>query len=121
MFDVINIEAHHFFECRITAPRHLPQPSQAWFGGQAAQMPGLIAGHFIGGGGAWSHPAHFAPGDIPQLGQFIEAGTAQQLAHPGTPGIVADFENRAIGFVLGDEFGFASLGVFDQSTRVSRF
>ena len=47
-----------------------------------------------------SNDAHIALQDVPQLGQLIEAGLADKLAHTGNARVVLDLEHGTIHLVL---------------------
>ena len=56
--------------------------------------------HLAGKRRAGANDAHIALQDVPQLGQLIEAGLADKLAHAGNARVVLDLEHRTIHFVL---------------------
>ena len=56
--------------------------------------------HLAGKRRAGTDNAHIALQDVPQLGQLIEAGLADKLAHTGNAGVVLDLEHGTIHFVL---------------------
>ena len=58
--------------------------------GQPLALPGIVALHQEQHLRPRAHQAHVAPGDVPELGQLVEAGAAQEAAHRGEAiGVVA--------------------------------
>ena len=50
-----------------------------------------------------AHQAHIAPEDIEELGQLVDTGLADELAHLGDAGIVLHLEHEAVHFVPGHQ------------------
>ena len=78
----------------------LPIAAQAWSHIQALLFVVAVLLHLAGKRRAGANDAHITLQDIPQLGQLIEAGLADKLAHTGNAGVVLDLEHGTIHFVL---------------------
>ena len=60
---------------------------------------------------AGAHQRHIAPQHIEELGQFVDAGTADEAPHAGDAGIVLHLEHQAVHLVPGHQVLFARFGV----------
>ena len=58
-----------------------------------------------------AHEAHFATEDVPELGELVNAGFAEEFADLGNAGVVGDFEDGAGHFVAVLEFAASVLGI----------
>mgnify|MGYP006955619280 CR=1 FL=1 len=99
--DVFHIQIHPLLKGEIVAVwGDLPVAAQA--GGHIQTLPFIVAVlfHLTGKCRAGANDAHITLQDIPQLGQLVDAGLADKLAHTGNAGVVLDLEHRAIHLVL---------------------
>src|SRR5690349_17418066 len=71
------------FKITLAARGYLPQPGQAWWNaGPEGTEPGVESLEMVLGEGTWSDEAHVPAYDVPQLGQLIQAGSAQKGPDP---------------------------------------
>ena len=95
--DVLDVQVHPLFKAQLVAMGcDLPVAAQA--GGHIQPLP-LIGGilcDLTGQCRARADDAHFALQHIEELGQLVDAGLAQELAHPGDAGVVLHLEHRAV-------------------------
>lgn len=87
LVDVLDVQVHPLFKAQLVAMRcDLPVAAQA--GGHIQPLP-LIGGilcDLTGQCRARADDAHFALQHVEELGQLVDAGLAQELAHPGDAG-----------------------------------
>lgn len=111
--DVGEVEGDPFFEVfDAVAAGDLPEAGEAGFDAEAAALGVFFdARNFVDGEGAGADEAHLAPEDVDELGKFVDAESAEPGAEGEDAGVVADFEDGAVHFVLGGEFFAHGFGV----------
>src|SRR5690606_4760100 len=99
----------------------LPKSSHARRHPQQIAAVFSVVFQFLRNNRPWADKAHFAHEDIPQLGQFIQTGAAENSPHAGNPRIVAKLKFRLkLGprcWVLLEILGQALLGIGDHGTE----
>ena len=111
--DVGEVEGDPFFEVfDAVAAGDLPEAGEAGFDAEAAALGVFFdAFDFVNGEGAGADEAHFATEDVEELGEFVDAEAAEPGAEGEDAGVVADFEDGAVHFVLDGEFLSHGFGV----------
>ncbi len=110
--DVLQVLGHPAVEVGVAAGADLPQAGHAGLHGEPRVVPLLVAVEVVEGVGSRSDQAHVAPQDVPELGQLVEAGAAQEAAHGRHAGIVVQLERGAAGdLVVGAQGGPLGVGV----------
>ena len=111
--DVGEVEGDPFFEVfDAVAAGDLPEAGEAGFDAEAAALGVFFdAFDFVDGEGAGADEAHFAAEDVEELGEFVDAEAAEPGAEGEDAGVVADFEDGAVHFVLSGEFLAHGFGV----------
>ena len=101
LLDVLQVQLQPLFEGEVIAVGgDLPVAAQARGDVQALLLIVAVLGHFSGEGRSGADDAHVAFENIYQLGQLVQAGFADELTHSSNPGVIPDFENGPIHFVL---------------------
>lgn len=122
--DVLCVQFDDFLEvCDLASAGNLPHARKAGFGGQSCAVVVLVFFPFIHRGGPGAYQGHIAFEDVEELGEFIQAGTADLLPDAGDlfsvhdfvaddAGIEVQFEHHAVGdTILSHEFLFSVLRV----------
>lgn len=79
----------------------MPDAGKTGFHAEAAAVAKLIKfSDFVIGERARADEAHLAAEDIPELGEFVDAGAPDEFAERGDARVLRHFENRAIHFVV---------------------
>src|SRR5579862_247852 len=91
VFDVVEIELHHFFKREPIAPGDLPEAGDAGKHFEAAQMNGAIILDFVRHRRAWADQAHLALKHVPKLRQFVDAELAQDAPDARDARVLCDF------------------------------
>src|SRR5436305_11482734 len=73
VFDVLEVEGHVGVEGGIAACGDLPQTGEAGLYVEAAKVLDIVALKVVDGMRTGADEAHFAPQDIPELRNFVEA------------------------------------------------
>ena len=81
-------------------------------------MPGLVLLELLHRGGAGPHQAHLPLEDVPELGQLVDAGGTDKLAHLGHPGVVLHLEHLALHLVLVHQVRLAVLGIHGHGAEL---
>src|SRR5262249_2216607 len=113
VFDVINIELRHLLERQTVTPADLRQAGQTGFDVQTFSVPGFITFDLIWNGRARTDQRHLAFEDVEDLGQLVEARSAQQGADAREPVAVDEF---VAGLILGAEVRVAN--AFDHPRHI---
>ena len=95
------------------AAADLPEPGDAGAGLAVGQDAGAVAAQFARQQRARPHDAHVALEHVDQLGQFVNAGAADQLANGGHPRVVGELE------VAGQVLHIVLAPAFEQFQHVS--
>lgn len=84
---VFEIEVEHLAESRAIFAIDLPPTGEAWGEAKASFVFFLVAVKLFWGAGSRADEAHFAAEDIDELGEFIEAGQAEEAASGDESGV----------------------------------
>ena len=60
VFGVVEVQLHHLVEGEVAAAADLPEAGEAGGDVEALAVPVAVSGDFVGCGGAWADPTHFA-------------------------------------------------------------
>src|ERR687889_743916 len=86
---VIRIHLHPLGIARVAPPTDLPEAGHTWLYSLVKLIHFAVFWHLDIHDGSGTCEAHLPEQDVPELGQLIQAGLAQQMADAGNAGIVA--------------------------------
>ena len=113
---VVAIQLNAFGVGGLAAAGHLPQAGDAGLYEAVVGEVGAVLFDFGGDDGAWADEAHAAGEDVPELGEFIERSTAEEVADAGNAGIVLELmclTPLGAGFRVSGEIIFEDLAGVD--------
>ena len=99
------------FERDVASTADLPNAGKARRYRKAHAVPRFVFRHFGWNWRARSNDGHFAFENIDELGQFVEAELAENMAERIDTRVVLHLEGFAAGFVQSHEFFFAFFGI----------
>ncbi len=110
--DVLAVEFDDFLKVGdIASAADLPHAGDAGLHGEAALVVIAVLVEFAHRRRSRAYEGHVTFEDIPELGEFIEGGLADEFADPGDTGVVLHFEHEAFHFILLHELGLAGFCV----------
>jgi len=90
---ILAIQCHALVVVQIVAAADLPQAGQAGGHAQVVFAGGaVVLVEFVAHDGAGADDAHLALHHVPELGQFVEAGLADEATDAGDAGVVLELE-----------------------------
>ena len=96
-FDVLDIEFELVFDGDRASAADLGQSGQAWFDQEALALSGVPFPGLLHVEGSWAYQRHIALEDVVELGQFVEAGSAEESAYGGQTAVAAGLGGGAEG------------------------
>src|SRR5262249_26757213 len=99
ILNVLQVEHYILLEGRIMARADLPKSGNAGEHVQATQVRKLVLLEVVNRMGTWTDNAHVSFQHVEDLGQFVNAITAEQFAHGGNSRIVGNLERGPVSLV----------------------
>ena len=110
--DIFHIQLHLLLEGDLRTARDLPGAGDAGDDLEPAAVGQGILIDLRGHRGARTDQGHIALEDVPQLGQFVDGGLADESADAGDPRVVPHLEeDTALHLVPCQQLGLAGLGI----------
>lgn len=82
--NILRIQLHHFLEiCNLASAAYLPHAGDSGFDGETGAVVEFVFFPFVECGWAGAYQGHVAFQDIEELGEFIQAGFADEVADSG--------------------------------------
>jgi hypothetical protein len=87
---VVNIENNAPPIVSVISTGNLPKPRNTWFGRQIPVQMAPISQQLFADHRSGAHQAHFSPDDIPELRQFVQAGTPKKATDARNTWVVTE-------------------------------
>ncbi len=100
--EIGDVKLDHFLECDPAASIDLPGAGQPWFSREPLPVVCAVEFDFVGDRGTWANQRHFAAQDVEELGQFVDAGLADEAANARDAGVVVQLVGEAALVVLAE-------------------
>ena len=90
VLDISRSEPYLLGERKVAASTDLPDACNARLHVEPAAVAVRVQVHFRGDRRSRPDQRHFAPHDVPELGEFVDAGLANDSADPGDPRVMQE-------------------------------